>query len=357
MLWFLMNFGGPYMPTRLIIATLICGLLAACVSAADIDAMREEAALEKSLMNIARASQESRDYVAAVRYYHQIHERKPTNINATLGLARNLRYAGLPKRAIQVLEEALANGLENSHLLAELARALIAGGEAERAIGPLTEALTSGPKDWRTLSTLGVANDQLGRHDVARNAYSAALVLSPENVAVLNNLALSWALDGNIEQGISVLERAASLPGATAQTRQNLALLHGLSGNLGKAQDLARLDLPEVEADENLRYYVALKTGVVEAEGGSGVTIDVPSAYAIQLGSYATAKAALDSWQALRLANPRLLGSLKIEFLSGKTGDSESFIARAGPLASQKDADELCRTLSARGAGCRVVKR
>ncbi len=330
--------------------------LSGCASQEDIDNAREQAAIEKSLSKVARASQQSRDYAAAARYYQSLHAADPDDVEATLGLARNLRYVGTPARAVQVLERSLSEGAENPRLLAELGRALIAAGEPDRAITPLTEAMTLGTPNWRTLLALGIARDRLGRHAAARISYQSAKTLSPENVAILNNLALSWALDGNLTRATEILERAVKLPSATAQVRQNLALVHGLQGNNERAHELARLDLPEDSAQENLRYYVSLRQGAdakVEAEKVSAMQ---SGSFSLQIGEFETAEDAFKTWSAMRKEHAELLAAYQIEVFAVTENTKKPFVAWAGPVQTLKLAQAACTALNAQGADCRIVK-
>ncbi|MBT4018888.1 MAG: tetratricopeptide repeat protein [Alphaproteobacteria bacterium] len=341
----------------ILFAGLLPLLVGACAQVPDFFKRFDETkAVENSLRKVAVASQQTQDYGAAVRYYEQLHERNPEDIESTLGYARNLRYVGTPARAVQMLEEVLADGLENSRLLSELGRALIASGKPERAITPLTEAVSTGLNDWRTISALGIANDQLGRHAKARNYYRQAQRISPENTAVLNNLALSWALSGDLERSLMILERANKMPGATAQVRQNLALLYGVKGDDKRAHDLARLDLPEDSVQDNLRYYVNLREGdgskpVVQKTDGP-----IKGPFALQVGKYPSAEDALNNWLAMQRQNKDLLSSYDVSIHDSKDGGPTPILAWVGPVNNLKKANYICLALSSRSLNCQVVR-
>jgi Flp pilus assembly protein TadD len=341
----------------ILVATLLPLFVGACAQMPDFFKRFDETkAVENSLRKVAIASQQTQDYGAAVRYYEQLFQKDPEDIEAALGYARNLRYVGTPARAVQVLEEVLADGLENSRLLSELGRALIASGKPERAITPLTEAVTTGQNDWRTLSALGIANDQLGRHPKARNYYRQAQRVSPENTAILNNLALSWALSGDLDRSLMILERANKMPEASAQVRQNLALLYGVKGDDKRAHELARLDLPEDSVQDNLRYYVNLREGdgaipVVQKTDGP-----IKGPFAMQVGKYPSADDALSNWLAIQRQNTDLLGNYEVSIHDNKDGSTTPILAWVGPVDNLKKANYVCLALSSRGLNCQVVR-
>lgn len=339
------------------IAGLLPIILGACAQLPDFfKPFDETKAVENSLRKVAIASQQTQDYGAAVRYYEQLHEKDPEDIESTLGYARNLRYSGTPARAVQMLEAVLSDGLENPRLLSELGRALIASGKPDRAITPLTEAISTGQNDWRTMSALGIANDQLGRHAKARNYYRRAQRVSPENTAILNNLALSWALSGDLDRSLMILERANKMPDASSQIRQNLALLYGVKGDEKRAHELARLDLPEDSVQENLRYYVNLREGdgakpVVQKSDGP-----IRGPFALQIGKYPSAEGALNNWQIIQRQNTDLLGIYDVSVYDNKDNGPTPILAWVGPVDNLKKANYLCLALTSRGLNCLVVR-
>ena len=353
-----MNSSPIISPRLWIKRTVTCLLVSVTLSACSwfgftTDEEDEQNAIERSLRKVADSSQQTNDYISAARYFENLHKKNPDDVEVTLGLARNLRYAGTPKRAALVLRNALKRDANNAHFLSELGRALIAGGEPEAALTPLSSSLEIAEDNWRTLSAIGVANDQLGRHELAREAYQTAQEISPENTAILNNLALSWALSQQLSHAITILERAEKLPGATAQVRQNLALMHGIQGNEKRAYELARLDLPEEVARENIRYYVSLREG--QQTGGLIPASSEAASYSIQVGAYASPSIAENAWRALQRAHPDLLSTFQAEVYDKKDGGTVPFVVWAGPLKNINSATRLCTALRNRSAQCLVV--
>ncbi len=211
--------------------------------------------LKASLYDAAGAAERVGNYASAVTFYNSLHTRKPEDVRATIGLARNLRYIGAADSAVEILNKALEESPDDPVLVAEMGKAQLAAGLPEEALATLLRARELVPTNWRVHSALGIAYDRLGRYDAARLSYAGALDLSPNNVIVLNNLALSHVQTEELDRGIELLKRAAARPKATVQVRQNLALLYALKGNIEEAEKLARQDLPEKIVRTNVEYY------------------------------------------------------------------------------------------------------
>ena len=224
----------------------------------DIEEGLEGPSLREVLMSAAAASRESHDYQAAVAAYRTLYARSPNDVEVAVEFARNLRFIGRLSQAVTILDRTLKKQPDDARLLAERGKVELARSRPIRALELLDRAVESEPGEWRTHSAIGIARDLLGRYEPARHSYRTALELSPGNPTVLNNLALSQALSSNIDLGIATLTRLVSRPDASAQSRQNLALLHAWKGELRKAENLARRDLPDEMADNNLNYFRGL---------------------------------------------------------------------------------------------------
>jgi Flp pilus assembly protein TadD len=350
--------------SSVIVAVLLVLAICACADGR-LPPDQETAAVERSMRRVADAAERGGDYATALAYYQQLHERHPGDAALTIDYARTLRLYGYPGRAARVLEDALAVGVENGALLAELGRTRLAMEDAESAIALLGDALAAGQGDWQTYHALGTAHDRDGNHRTAQQAYTAALALSPENPAVLSNLALSYALDGDLESAIRTLERAVALPGATAHVRQNLALLYGVRGDDGAAARLARQDLPESAVRENLAYYGALRAGRSvpvpsdrrPVDGRSTRPTSAPvGGFRIDLGSDSTAEAAVQRWESLKSNHADVLATANAEIARRPLSDGKSrFTVWGGPFGTWAAADDACRTLRARSTECAVV--
>lgn len=246
-----------------LVALLVAAGLAGC-AAQDRDASK---IIGESLHQSARASEQSGDYTTAANQYRSILDRAPNDLDALLGLARNLRYSGSARYAVNALETARERLDKNAEYRMELGKAKLAVSEAEAAIGHLKAAIELGGNDWRAYAAIGIADDLLQKYDDARTAYMKALELSKDNPAVLNNMAISAALSGDIQRAIAIIENAPADVRRTPQIRQNLALFYGIKGDLKKAESLARKDLDEKAVRRNMAIYSRLR-----ASRGTAIT-------------------------------------------------------------------------------------
>ncbi len=147
-------------------------------------------------------------YDDAIAHFTQLTQDKPGEIEAWLGLARNLRWAGQPVSAAEVLQSVGKSFDGQSAYLAELGKARIAEGRISEGVTLLDRATALQNDDWRLYSALGIGNDYLGQYPRAQDAYKRALELCPDDPAVMNNMAISQALSGQVDRAILTLQAA-----------------------------------------------------------------------------------------------------------------------------------------------------
>lgn len=218
--------------------------------------------INQTLARSAYSSEANGEYEVAAHQYRSLLDRQPDNRAARLGLARNLRYSGNTKTAVQTLMEVGADKSDDMELLLELGKAKIALTKAEEAIGHLKNAARIGPENWDVFVTMGIGYDLLQSYDKAWTAYGKALELSPGNGPVLNNMAFSAALNGKLDLAIKILEDAPLPVRRTPQVRQNLAFFYGIRGDMKKAGNLAVMDLDKEAVRNNLAVFSRFrKTG------------------------------------------------------------------------------------------------
>ena len=218
----------------------------------------DQFSLKPYLQEAAVNSSSSRDYEEAATYWFALYQENPSDLNAALQSAYNMRYANSPADAVDVVNDALKTHAGNVQLLAERGKAYAAIGNVELALQDITIASEAASADWPVHSARGVILDRLNRHAEARQAYDKALGLSPDTPVVLNNLALNQALAGRHDEAIATLQRASQRPNANVQIRQNLSLLLAMHGDVKRASDISQADLPHSLAKNNLDYYAGL---------------------------------------------------------------------------------------------------
>ena len=226
-------------------------LLSGCAS----DANPGARAFRETLRQVAATAEAEGDYAAAANHYRNLVDRRPDDIDATLGLARNLRYSSRVKLAVEVLDHFAATFGDTVPFVVERGKANLAIGNVNEAIGFLATARAKDERNWEIYAALGIAYDLTESFDKARESYGRALQLSKDNPVVLNNMAISAALSGDVERAIATLENAPQAARHSPQIRQNLALFYGIKGDMEKAEALAKMDLDEASVRNNLAVF------------------------------------------------------------------------------------------------------
>lgn len=93
--------------------------------------------------------QENQAYSAAIQHFETLVAQKPMEIEATLGLARNLRWAGQAGRALNILEKASTSFKDDGRYQAELGKVHLILGDSSAGVRELDRAATKVGNDWR----------------------------------------------------------------------------------------------------------------------------------------------------------------------------------------------------------------
>lgn len=232
--------------------SLAIAFLGAC---APTEKAGREISYRETLKDAAIVANQSFDYEAAATHYRSLYERDPSDTEALLGVARNLRYLGSSAEAIETMVKGISDHGKIPAFVLELGKSQITARRFDEARATLESAINLMPDNWDVQSSAGILHDYVGEFEAAQAAYGRALELSPDNVAVINNLALSLAQSGKISEGIVILAKLVKDRRSTPHTRQNLAMLYALAGDIKNAEKLARQDLPPDAAIENLATF------------------------------------------------------------------------------------------------------
>ena len=161
-------------------------------------------------------------YGEAINHFRDLVKQKPDELEAYLGLSRNLRWAGQPDEAATVLENVKTKFAGNGDYLAEFGKVRINQGMVEQGVNLLSMASEKNPDDWRLHSAQGIGFDYLAFYGDAQKSYKRALELCPDDAAVMNNMAISQGLSGSIDRAIITLETALSYGRHSEKIAKNL---------------------------------------------------------------------------------------------------------------------------------------
>lgn len=217
---------------------------------------------EMTSLDVPRYANTSENVPAsqAVQYWTNRFKANPHDINATIGLSRQLRKEEKYEEALGVLLRATSFASTDPYLLAEMGKALVQRGSPKEGLKLLEQVETKLSSDWTIMSARGIAHDQLEEHRKAQEAYQMALTYSPGNPVVLANLGLSLATEGRLGEAENMLRKAVAHPDATPQVHLNLALIVGLKGDFEESERIARAHLAPASIEENMAYLRSLLT-------------------------------------------------------------------------------------------------
>lgn len=207
-----------------------------------------------------RATTSSGAVSPGIKYWTQKFEDNPHDIQASIGLSKELRKEKQYDEALGVMLRATAIAKNDPYLIAEMGKTMAERGSPEEALKFLNQAANKLPSDWSIMSARGTALDQQELHRDAQEAYQMALTYSPDNPVVLANYGLSLAMEGRLGEAENMLRRAVTHPKASREVSLNLALILGLSGDFEESERIARIHLEPATVEENMAYLRSLLT-------------------------------------------------------------------------------------------------
>jgi len=196
----------------------------------------------------------------AVPLYGRALQLNPQGAEAKLGLGQSYLALGANDEAAAAFREVLAKRGGDPVARRGLAAALISMGQPTLAQAQLDLALQADPKDYRAINEMGVALDMQGRHQEAQDKYREGIAISPEYLPLRSNFGLSLAITDQARDAVAQLLPVASSARGDARDRQNLAFAYAMAGDPTDALLVSRHDLTEAAAQQQLSYYLQLRS-------------------------------------------------------------------------------------------------
>ncbi|MBL4908289.1 MAG: tetratricopeptide repeat protein [Sneathiella sp.] len=210
-------------------------------------------------LSVANSAQEAGDYRTAVRIYKNLLDANSNNMDVAEKLGTALFEIGAYHDAISTFKLVLASDHDNVSAIMGIGRSLLALHSPDQSLVYLGRARNLAPQSVTVLAAMGVANDGIGESSKAQMLYRKALEIDPDGTGVKSNLGLSLALSGDYDEAIEVLTDIAFTADSTARMRQNLSFAYGMKGDFTAAALIARTDLPEMEVQENIKYFKLIR--------------------------------------------------------------------------------------------------
>jgi len=183
-----------------------------------------ETVVSKAPTTTTLTAKESAAFAKSIAHYEQLLAQKPGEIEALLGLARNLRWSQRAPEAALLLEAHRKTFGTDGRYLAELGKVNLIQGQSAVGVDLLEQATHKITDDWRLYSALGIGLDYQANYTAAEMAYNKALEMCPDDPAVINNLGISQGLSGRMDQAIMTLQKALSYGDHTDKIKRNLTL-------------------------------------------------------------------------------------------------------------------------------------
>lgn len=193
-----------------------------------------------------------------VAYWTRKFKENPHDIQASIGLSKELRKEKKYEEALGVMLRATAISKNDPYLLAEMGKTMVERGSNEEGLKFLDQAAIWLPSEWSIMSARGIALDQQEKHRAAQDAYQIALTYSPGNPVILANYGLSLAMEGRLGEAENKLRQAVAHPKASKEVNLNLALILGLTGDFEESERIARIHLEPATVEENMAYLRSL---------------------------------------------------------------------------------------------------
>jgi len=180
--------------------------------------------------------------------------RNPDDKSVAMRYATVLQMEGRTDQSLAVMRKLTIAHPRDRKVLAAYGKSLAAAEQFEPALDAIRRAQTPEYPDWKLYSAEAAILDQVGKSDEARAMYRKALELEPNEPSVLSNLGMSYVLSGDLKTAENYMRAALERPAAGSRVRQNLALVVGLQGRFEEAEQIARQELSQDQAQANVAY-------------------------------------------------------------------------------------------------------
>lgn len=212
-----------------------------------------------SIVRVAQATAARGDWAIAVSLYSRAHAKHPENFDAAYGLGRAYNKVGANVQALDAFQAALKLKPKNVDAMRGLGNTLIMLDRPAAAIRHFERALNR-MEDPRLYNGIAVAYDLTDDYKAAQAFYRVGLKTTPKSLSLRNNLGLSLLLSGDVEAANGELRKVVASPKASERHRLNLALGLVLAGDSKTAESVARFDLNNGAARDQIAYFETIKS-------------------------------------------------------------------------------------------------
>jgi len=171
----------------------------------------------------------------AVGILRKLLSQQPASSQARQELAYGLHQTARLEEAVEVLEAAVAAGVQDTSLLGLLGAYLLEMGRTAHAATILEEVVRRDPDFAEAHNYLGVAYSRLGRHEEASGQFEGALALDPSSAKTLNNLGSLALARGDLQEAVRRFEAALAYDPEYAVAHNGLGVARARLGDPERA--------------------------------------------------------------------------------------------------------------------------
>lgn len=198
----------------------------------------------------------------AAQYWGDQYQKNPTDAQAAINYARNLKALGAKEQALGVLQASHQSNPTNKTLNSELGRLALEQDQVSAAQKLLEQADDPVNSDWKTVSARGTVLAKQGKYREAISYFERARQMAPEQGTILNNLALAHAMDGRADKAESMLRDALAKAPGDDRISHNLSLVLSLQGK----HDASKTVMANAAAQDEVSDDAAFLKKMVKAE-------------------------------------------------------------------------------------------
>ena len=176
-------------------------MLGACAqSGENLTSMLGSPAAEKQVAEAdaggGKSSDNRTELEKATEYWGKKYKEKPSDKEAGLSYAKNLRAMGEKRQALAVMQQLAMFYGHDKDVASEYGRLALEMDQIGIAKQMLAVADDPGKPDWRVISAKGTILAKEGKFTDAIPLFERAMTLAPDQTSVMNNLAMAYAMGG-----------------------------------------------------------------------------------------------------------------------------------------------------------------
>lgn len=173
----------------------------------------------------------------------------PGYLTARFTLAKAFNMTGQHEKAVESLDESIANFPDLAGFHAERAESLVRLNRIDEARVSAVEAVRLDPQDAKSMATMGTVHWMTGELELAVESYRSSLALRPGEPGVHTNLAIVLQKLKQFDEAIESYKRALAIDPTFSDANGHLAYLYSCRDQIAGAREAAATGLKSKPGD------------------------------------------------------------------------------------------------------------